>query len=603
MQILRAVVVLFFVAGRLGAATLASDEHLGKVVDAQGTVSLKSAEQQRWTPVCGRLVLMPGDWLRTDLRGANAAEVRLQDGGHLILGPGSQVELIKPSEFRVHSGEFEATPAPRHALRIAGPQKQIVVVETGTILRVDGDKLVTLKQQPKWLQGFKGTIAGEALGSLVAKIDGHNVPLSVGYHKATVDIRDQIARTVIEESFVNHTGGQLEGTFYFPLPADASISGFGMWIGNELVEADVVEKQRAREIYESFLRERHDPGLLEWSGGNLFKARVFPIPGGAEKRIKISYTQVLPLRGRTYRYSYALESELLKQHPLAELSLDVKISSTLPLADVSCGTHACRVSHTAHAGHVEFSAQEYAPDRDFEVAVELEPGRPDVALVPHQRAEDGYFLLTISPPGADTGWQRELLADGKPLRLLILADTSGSMDAGLRKTQDAFLAALLGSLGPRDSFNLAACDVHCDWAFPDDRPAGEKSVARARSFLARRRSLGWTNLGEAFAAVLKRTRPGTHVIYIGDGIVTAPDADPVAFVNRLKRLTDGRPGTFHAVACGSKFELPVLKAIAAVGDGSLRKIQSGAAASSETGPQATARQLLSELTQPGFCAI
>ena len=43
----------------------------------------------------------------------------------------------------------------------------------------------------------------------------------------------------------------LEGVFYFPLPQDASISGFGMWIGDQLVEADVVEKQRAREIYET----------------------------------------------------------------------------------------------------------------------------------------------------------------------------------------------------------------------------------------------------------------------------------------------------------------------------------------------------------------
>ena len=70
-----------------------------------------------------------------------------------------------------------------------------------------------------------------------------------------------------------------------------------MWIGDQLVEADVVEKQRAREIYETILRERRDPGLLEWAGGNIFKARVFPIPADSEKRITITYTQVLPLRG------------------------------------------------------------------------------------------------------------------------------------------------------------------------------------------------------------------------------------------------------------------------------------------------------------------
>src|SRR4029079_7076031 len=117
------------------------------------------------------------------------------------------------------------------------------------------------------------------------------------YHMVHVDIRDQIARTTIEESFVNQTNGRLEGQFLFPLPQDASISGFGMWIGDQLVEADVVEKERAREIYETILRERRDSGLLEWAGGNIFKARVYPIPAHSEKRIKISYTQVLPIQG------------------------------------------------------------------------------------------------------------------------------------------------------------------------------------------------------------------------------------------------------------------------------------------------------------------
>ena len=168
----------------------------------------------------------------------------------------------------------------------------------------------------------------------MAKIDGRNVPLTVGYHKVAVDIRDQIARTTIEESFVNHTDGVLEGVFYFPLPQDASISGFGMWIGDQLVEADVVEKQRAREIYETILRERRDPGLLEWTGGNIFKARVFPIPAHSEKRITITYTQVLPLRGRRVPLQYALQSEMLQQHPLRQLGIDVKVSSAVPLRSV-----------------------------------------------------------------------------------------------------------------------------------------------------------------------------------------------------------------------------------------------------------------------------
>src|SRR5205823_13696877 len=124
-----------------------------------------------------------------------------------------------------------------------------------------------------------------------------------------------------------------------------------MWIGDQLVEADVVEKQRAREIYETILRERRDPGLLEWSGGNIFTARVWPIFAHSEKRIKITYTQVLPLRGDKFTYSYALQSEMLKQHPLRELSLDVKVSSALPVKGVECPSHVTRIDKSKHAAH------------------------------------------------------------------------------------------------------------------------------------------------------------------------------------------------------------------------------------------------------------
>ena len=138
--------------------------------------------------------------------------------------------------------------------------------------------------------------------------------------------------------------GRAEGEFYFPLPQDASIAGFGMWIGDRLVEANVVEKQRARAIFETFLSRRLDPGLLEWTGGNLFKARVFPIPGKSEKRITITYTQFLPLRDGVYRYQYGLQSEMLKQNPLRQLEINVKVSSTVPLRNAASPSHATRNS-------------------------------------------------------------------------------------------------------------------------------------------------------------------------------------------------------------------------------------------------------------------
>ena len=566
--------------GQDKTASLADDKVLGKVLDAQGITSIRPPLYDRWTPACINLPLKPGDWLRTDARGANALHVRLANKSGIILGPGSLVELVDRGEIRASSGEFEVQVAEGDKLTVHGPRDQKQEVTGKKVLRVQNERLVALDKEPKWLAGFKGAIVNETFGSLVAKVDGRNVPLTVGYHKVRVDIRDQIARTTIEESFVNHTDGTLEGVFYFPLPADASISGFGMWIGDQLVEADVVEKQRAREIYETILRERRDPGLLEWSGGNMFKARVFPIFPNSEKRIKITYTQVLPLRGSSYRYSYALQSELLKQHPLRELAIDVHVHSSLPLKSVASPTHSVRAEQTENSAQVEFSAQEYTPERDFEVVIDVERQGQEVVFVPHQRGDDGYFMLLINPPGGGA-WERAVIANGEPLDVIILADTSGSMDRSLREVQDQFVAALLGSLGSKDTFRLAACDVECNWSSQERQVADQKNIAAARDFLAARRSLGWTDLDAAFKEVIEKAGPNTHVIYIGDGIVTTGNAEPADFANRLKQMYTGK-GTFHAVAPGSTYERVVLQTIASLGGGSVRRIAAGAGSSART---------------------
>src|SRR5262245_29814913 len=212
------------------------------------------------------------------------------------------------------------------------------------------------------------------------------------------------------------------------------------------------------------LREKRDPGLLEWAGGNIFKARVYPIFAHSEKRIKIVYTQVLPLRGNSYRYSYALQSEMLQQHPLRELSLSVIVNSAAALKKVSSPTHSTRDQLTKNSARLDFTAQEYTPTKDFEVVVEQDKQVNAVVMIPHLRRNDGYFMLQVTPPASGDAL-RAVLPDAEPLNLLILADTSASMSKGDRLKQDAFIASLLAALTPRDTFNLAACDVNTDWVF------------------------------------------------------------------------------------------------------------------------------------------
>jgi len=613
------------------ANTLTEDGRIGKVTQSQGIVGLRPMLAKRWTPISQESLLKPGDWLRTELRGANAVKVLLSSDVELTLGPGTLVECISPMKARVHQGvvqvKLESTPKQpdkseplktdsKGEFTLLAPREGGQAFKAGAkkLVRVDRDeKLVDVPETPVWLAGFEGTTNNESIGSLIVNLpDGRNEPLTVGYHKVSVEIRDQIARTTIEESFVNHTISRLEGVFHFPLPQDASISSFGMWIGNELIEADVVEKQRAREIYETILRERRDPGLLEWTGGNIFKARVFPIEPHSEKRIKIVYTQVLPLKGNRYRYGYGLRSELLRTSPLRELSLTVTVNSALALKSVTCPTHTVRSQQTAHSAQVEFVAQEYTPTRDFEVVCEIDQQQSDVVVVPHRRGDDGYFLVQITPPFNRDGGARlnEVIPDGNPLNIVFLCDTSASMDSEKRRQQTAFVNTVLSSLGPEDRYRIAACDVGTVWASETALPTSAENVAASIKFLSERLSLGWTNLDRAFDDVLTKAVPGTQIVYIGDGIVSSGDTDPAAFVKRLserfkavdqtksgganKGAAQQMPLAFHAVTVGNSYESIVLNGIASVGNGSVRTI------GGEQTPTVVAREWLNEVAQPGL---
>ena len=92
------------------ADTLTEDGRIGKVTKAQGLVSVKPALARRWTPLCNGVILRPGDWVRTDIRGANATEIRLVPQTKVVLGPGSLVELVKFDRIRVHTGDISITP-------------------------------------------------------------------------------------------------------------------------------------------------------------------------------------------------------------------------------------------------------------------------------------------------------------------------------------------------------------------------------------------------------------------------------------------------------------------------------------------------------------
>ena len=47
---------------------------------------------------------------------------------------------------------------------------------------------------------------------------------------------------------------------------------------------EIVEKNQARQIYHSIVNRSRDPGRLEYLGGEVFRANIFPIAAAANER-------------------------------------------------------------------------------------------------------------------------------------------------------------------------------------------------------------------------------------------------------------------------------------------------------------------------------
>ncbi|MDP6945394.1 MAG: VIT domain-containing protein, partial [Myxococcota bacterium] len=78
----------------------------------------------------------------------------------------------------------------------------------------------------------------------------------------------------VEHRFHNPSDEMLEGTFRFPLPSDTAVVGLAMDVGDQLMEGELVEKKKARKIYQNIVDSMRDPAILEWEAGQTFKLRV-----------------------------------------------------------------------------------------------------------------------------------------------------------------------------------------------------------------------------------------------------------------------------------------------------------------------------------------
>ena len=112
-------------------------------------------------------------------------------------------------------------------------------------------------------------------------------------HDVSIRIENQAAVTEVKQVFYNPNRWPVEGVYLFPLPDGASVSAFTMKMGNKQITGEILDARRASDVYRSIVERRDDPGLLEYAGRRLIRARMFPIPAQATTDITLRYEQLL----------------------------------------------------------------------------------------------------------------------------------------------------------------------------------------------------------------------------------------------------------------------------------------------------------------------
>ncbi len=340
--------------------------------------------------------------------------------------------------------------------------------------------------------------------------------LVVKYHRVEVHISDQVATTEVDQVFLNDTRYDLEGIYIFPLPEEAAISEFAMYVDGEKWEGEILPRDEARTIYEDIVRRRLDPALLEYVGRDTFKASIFPIEPGDERRVELAYSQILQNDGGLIKYVYPLDTERFSARPLEEVVITVHVDSAQPIRAIYSPSHDVAIDRVdEHTVNVSFEATDVLPDRDFELYFTASDEDIGLNLLSYRgRGEDGFFLLLVAPR-VDVD-EREVVAKD----VVFVLDTSGSMEGQkIAQAKDA-LEFILDHLNPEDRFNIVAFSTAVRTYDREPQPAVEGD--EAQRFIDDLRAVGGTNIDLALAEALAMAdgeRPQI-VIFLTDGLPT-----------------------------------------------------------------------------------
>ncbi len=399
-----------------------------------------------------------------------------------------------------------------------------------------------------------------AAGLLIAD-GGFGGRLEIVEHDVKVTINNGIAVTEVTQVFQNMEQRQVEALYTFPVPKGASVSNFSMWIDGKEMVGEVLEKKRAREIYNSYKQKRRDPGLLEQTDYKTFEMRIFPIAPNAQQKVQVTYYQELDFDHDWATYVYPLATTTrngIDSRVSGKFAVAVDVKSAVPIVEMESPSHGQNFLIIDHSENFyEASLENRDGDLARDVVLAFHAARPFTGLdmiTSNIPGEDGYFMLTLT-----AGQELDKLAIGADY--VFVLDVSGSMaNSGKLSTSKNSVEAFISSLGPEDKFEVITFNRQATTLFNALTPSNERSQQQAATFLNSLEAKGGTMLQPALNAAYKYGDPDRtlNVVILSDGMTEQADRSV------LMDMIRSRPVNVRVfcIGVGNEVNRPLLKQMA-----------------------------------------
>jgi Ca-activated chloride channel family protein len=377
-----------------------------------------------------------------------------------------------------------------------------------------------------------------------------------------VDVRGRVAQVEVSEWFVNRGARLAEGEYLYPLPGEAVFQSFSLFQGDAELRGEIMDADRAREIYEAIVRRRADPALIELAGRGLLRARVFPIEPGDTRKVTLRYTQVLERAGDALQLDYVggvrgAPPVPVGPRPGFDVSLPQGASGRRALPEAVETRFEVRVEDPSafldpfsptHPLVVERDEELMTVSLDGELRGRLSLFLPlardglGMSVVTHRPiSEAGYFMVTLTPDPE--------VGAAQPKDVTVVLDVSGSMSGEKMEQARQALHQLLGSLSGEDRFRLVAFSSAVRVQSRDWVRARGGPLEDARTWVDELVADGGTNIGGALEEAFRLESPRGRlpvVLFLTDGLPSVGEQSP----ERLADIAAARAGRARVFAFG-----------------------------------------------------